>query len=159
MVTHDRTEAYRLCDRLAVTDAGKVVALKDTKALFSDPESRQVALITGCKNIADARKIGAYEVDVPEWGVRLSTALPLWEGLCAVGVQAHYFHPDIMHNRFPVRFKGEMEEPFEHAFQFRYENQSPGSPDIWWRVPKTGSSVQLPAELGVGPASVMPLYC
>ncbi|MCL2165179.1 MAG: ATP-binding cassette domain-containing protein [Oscillospiraceae bacterium] len=158
MVTHDRTEAYRMCDRIALTDAGKVIALKNPKALFSDPGSRQAALLTGCKNVADARKTGDFEIEAPEWGVRLSTAQPVGENLCAVGVRAHYYNPEITDNFFPVCFTDQTEEPFEHIYQFRYKNQSPESPDIWWRVPKSGAQILLPAGLGVDPANVMPLY-
>ena len=37
LVTHSRDEAYHLCSRIAVMEAGRLLALKDTKALFADP--------------------------------------------------------------------------------------------------------------------------
>ena len=158
MVTHDRTEAYRMCDSLALVDAGRVIAVKNTKLLFAEPESRRAALLTGCKNVVSAKKTGEYEIEVPEWGIRLHTFVPVRDELCAVGVRAHYLSPEITDNSFPVCFTGEIEEPFEHIFQFRYENQSPDSPDIWWRVSKSENRVQLPVRLGVDPVNVMPLY-
>lgn len=158
MVTHSRDEAYLLCDRIALIDGGRLLALKDSKELFDDPESRQAALLTGCKNVIDARKSAEYEVEVPAWGVRLATARPVRDGLCAIGIRAHYYSGATMQNRYPVRFVGELEEPFEYILQFRYENQNDDSPDVWWRLPKGDRGPEDPAMLGVAPADVLPLY-
>ena len=74
MVTHSRDEAYHLCSRLCVMDEGRVLRSGGTKEVFADPGSEPAARLTGCKNIARAVKSGAYEVDVPAWGVRLTAA-------------------------------------------------------------------------------------
>ena len=158
MVTHSRDEAYRLSERIALIDGGRIIALGGTKALFADPGSRQAALLTGCKNVVDARKTGEFEVEVPSWGVRLTTAKPIGDNLCAIGIRAHYFNPKTAQNCFPVRFTGEMEEPFEYILQFRYETQDDACPDIWWRTPKYRKGDRGPGELGIAPANVLPLY-
>lgn len=158
LVTHNRDEAYRLCKKIALIDGGRNLALKDTKELFANPESRQAAFLTGCKNVEDAKKTGEYEVEVPAWGVRLATALPVRDGLCAVAIRAHYFNAKTEQNRYPVCFTNEMEEPFEYTLQFRYEGQADDSPDIWWRIPKDKKSNQQPAMLGIAPVNVLPLY-
>jgi molybdate transport system ATP-binding protein len=157
IVTHSRDEAYRLCDRIALIDDGSILSHKGTKELFSDPESRQAALMTGVKNIVDAKKIGEHELIIPSWGITLTTALPLRDGLCAVAIRAHYFNSKTSHNRYPVRFTGQMDEPFEYILQFRYENQDERSPDIWWRLPKDRMPKE-PYELGIAPQNVLPLY-
>ena len=69
MVTHSRGEAYRMCRRIALIDGGGIIAYDDTKEIFADPGSIQAAIITGCKNIVEARKSGEYEAEVPKWGV------------------------------------------------------------------------------------------
>lgn len=158
MVTHSRNEAYRLCEEIALIDGGEIIVLKDTKGLFADPESRQAAFLTGCKNVAVARKTGEYEVGVPEWGVRLATARPVRDDLCAIGVRAHYFNPKTGKNRYQVHFTGSIEEPFEYILQFRYEHQAEDSPDIWWRIPKDKKGDRNPNELGVAPVNILPLY-
>ncbi len=158
MVTHDRNEAYNMSRDIAVMDRGRILALKPTKALFADPGSVQAAVITGCKNIAKARKLEGFLVEVPEWGIRLETKQSVKEGLCAVGLRAHYFSPTSQHNRFPVRFTEEMEEPFETIIQFRYEGQSPDSPPVWWRLTKDRKPAQFPEELGISPANILLLY-
>lgn len=158
MVTHSRNEAYLLCDHIALIDSGRVLAMKGTKDLFDDPESRQAALLTGCRNVVDARKTGEYEAAVPAWGVRLETAKPLRDGLCAIGIRSHFFDAETGTNRYPVRFTGEMEEPFEYILQFRYETQDGDSPDVSCRLPKDKKGAGSTALLGVDPVNVLPLY-
>ena len=158
MVTHDRTEAYNMAARIAVMDKGSFLALRPTKELFADPGSVQAAVITGCKNIAAARRIGEHTVEVPEWGIRLETKQRVGEGLCAVGIRAHYFNASAQQNRFPVRFVEEMEEPFETTLQFRFAAQRDDSPAIWWRLAKDKRPAEFPQELGVAPANILLLY-
>jgi molybdate transport system ATP-binding protein len=158
MVTHNRNEAYNLCGTIALMDTGTILSLKPAKELFANPESVAGAVITGCKNICAAKKAGEHEVEVPGWGIRLATALPLYDSLCAVGIRAHHFNPEICRNRFPVRFMNEMEEAFEYVMQFRYENQVDDTQDILWRFPKEKKSVAIPTNLGVEPENVLPLY-
>ena len=158
MVTHDRTEAYNMCSRIAVLHEGRLLKMKPTKALFADPGSVPAAILTGCKNIAAARRIDEHTVEVPEWGVRLETKQRVQEGLCAVGVRAHYFNASAQQNRFPVRFVEEMEEPFETTLQFRFAGQTPDSPAIWWRLAKDRRPAEFPQELGVAPANILLLY-
>ena len=158
MVTHDRNEAYNMSREIAVMDAGRLLTIKPTKALFADPGSVQAAILTGCKNIAKAVRVGEHAVEVPEWGVLLETKDPVREGLCAVGVRAHYFNPSAMQNRNPVRFVEEMEEPFETILHFRFEHQSEDSPAVWWRLAKEKRPQIFPAELGVAAANILLLY-
>lgn len=158
MVTHSREEAYNMSRAIAVMDNGRLLTMKPTKELFADPGSVQAAVITGCKNIFPARKCGDFEVELPALGIRLKTARPVEDGLAAVGIRAHYFHPSAPHNRYPVRFVEEMEEPFETILQFRYAGQDPSSPPVWWRIPKDKRPAAFPQELGVAPANVLLLY-
>lgn len=158
MVTHDRDEAFRMCDRLGVMEDGRILAVKDTRALFTDPGTRAAAVLTGCKNIAEAQKAGEREVFVPAWNVRLTTEKPVGDDVRAVGIRAHYFRPDIAANRFPVRFLREMEEPFAWVSEFRYENQPPDGPVLWWRYDKAQRPPVPPTALGVAPEDVLLLY-
>ena len=155
LVTHSRDEAYHLADRIAVMDEGKILIIKETKALFANPESRAAAMITGCKNIAPCVRIGDHEVEVPSWGVRLQTAQPVGDDVRYVGIRAHYFNPKAPSNRYPVRITGTKEEPLETILRFRYLNQDADSPDLWWRVPKDRLGAELPEALGVAPANVL----
>ena len=158
MVTHSREEAYNMSSRIAVMDSGRLLGMKDTKELFTDPGSVPAAILTGCKNIAKAKKISDHEVEVPEWGIRLQTAQEVGDDLCAVGIRAHYFNTTTRQNRFPVRYVEEMEEPFETILQFRYAGQEAESPAVWWRIGKDKRPQQFPEELGIAPANILLLY-
>ena len=158
LVTHSRDEAYNMCSRIAIMDDGKLLTVKPTKALFADPGSVAAAILTGYKNVAAARKIGPYEVEVPDWGVRFQTAQEVKDGLKAIGIRAHYFSPATKHNRFQVQYVEEMEEPFELIIQFRTALQTPDSPPIWWRLPKDKRPQSFPEEMGINPVNILLLY-
>lgn len=157
MVTHSRDEAYRMCDSIAVMTDGYLHPPEETKRLFAAPRTVAAAVLTGCKNIAPARKIDEAHLLVPEWGVTLETALNVPDEVTHVGIRAHYFGPKVSQNRFPVAFSGDMEEPFEWVLEFRYAAQSPDSKAIWWRIPKEKRPLPLPGALGIAPINVLPL--
>ena len=158
LVTHSRDEAYHLCSRLCVMDGGRILRAGGTKEVFADPGSEPAARLTGCKNIARAVKADEYEVDVPEWGIRLTAAKPVPDDIRAVGLRAHYFHPRAAANRFAVRLDSELEEPFEWILLFRYEGQDDASPALWWRMPKDKKPSAMPEALGIAPENVLLLH-
>ena len=155
LVTHSRDEAYHMCGRLAILDEGQLLRCGATKGVFADPGSRAAARLTGCKNIAAARRTGPNTVWVEDWGIQFTTARPVPENLCAIGIRAHYFHPKAPANRFDVEYTGQIEEPFEWIIQMRTPNQTPGTPDIWWRMAKDKRPNPLPAQLGVAPENIL----
>jgi len=158
VVTHSRDEAYHMCRSIALINSGRIIAHNGTKQLFADPGSREAALLTGCKNIIAAEKAGDRLVNVPEWGVRFTSSQPVRDGLCAIGIRAHYFGTEISQNRFPVQICEEIESPFEYNMQFRFEGQTASSQNIWWLLTKEKKTVHAPQELGVAPESIMLLY-
>ena len=156
LVTHSRDEAYHMCGRLAILDEGQVLRCGATKEVFADPGSRAAARLTGCKNIAAARRTGPNTVLVEDWdGLEFTTARPVPEELCAIGIRAHYFHPKAPANRFDVEYTGQIEEPFEWIIQMRAVNQTPGTPDIWWRMTKDKRPNPLPGQLGIAPENIL----
>jgi molybdate transport system ATP-binding protein len=158
MVTHDRDEVFRMCGKIGVMNQGKMMAVKQTKELFADPGTKEAAIITGCKNIVDAKKTGDYRVYVPAWNIQLETAKPVRDDLVGIGIRAHFFSPEIPVNTFPVQFGREMEEPFEWVSEFRFEGQAIDAPPLWWRYPKEKRLQEPPSRLGVSPADILLLY-
>ncbi len=70
-VTHDMSEVYSLSDRIAVLNEGCVDTYDFKKEVFTRPMTLAAAKITGCKNLAAARKKTDQSVDVPSWGITL----------------------------------------------------------------------------------------
>lgn len=155
LVSHSRDEVYRLCGRLSLVEKGKILETGNTKQVFARPQSRSGAILTGCKNIAGAKKVGEYQVEVPEWGICLGTAEPVPDEIRAVGIRAHYFHPRGRENVYPVKFSRVMEEPFENTVMFRYADQPEGTKDLWWRLPKERWKGEMPEKLGISPKNVL----
>ena len=51
LVTHDRGEAYRLCETVCVLDGGKSTERTTVRELMAEPRTVGAALISGCKTI------------------------------------------------------------------------------------------------------------
>lgn len=131
MVTHSRDEVYRFCRQIHVLDQGRVVASGLTRDVFRDPVSIAAARLTGCKNIVPINRIGAHEIEVPEWKLRLRLEREVPEWVRAVGIRAHYLRPAERmeaYNVIECRWNRVLEDPFEVT----------GILDngIWWKISK-----------------------
>lgn len=157
-VTHSRDEVYDLCEYTAVMDQGALVTLGKTKEIFDNPKTKVGAVLTGCKNIVAARKAGENLVHVPAWGVVLQTAKKVEDGLCGIGIRAHYFDPAQMQNAYPIQIAEEIEEPFDWIIKFRYHEQMSRSDLIWWRISKSERREKNPQTIGIAPEDILLLY-
>lgn len=70
-VSHNRDEAYRLCDRVAVMENGRIEVNKPKNDLFRAPETQAGARLIGCENIAPAALTDGV-LSIPAWGLRLA---------------------------------------------------------------------------------------
>ena len=141
MVTHDRDEAYQLCDTLLLLSRGQVIAAGKTKELFQDPGSVEAARLTGCKNISRIEKIDDHRVRALDWdNLELSTEKTVTEDVTSIGIRAHDFEPLAgeeakarkaagEENLIPVVDPSISEMPFEW-----YITLSNG---LWWKKEKT----------------------
>jgi molybdate transport system ATP-binding protein len=88
MVTHDFSEAFRLCENVSVLDGGLVRVSGEKWALYGSPGALAAARMTGCRNIARAEKLGPGRVRSLEWGIELVSSLPVPDDIRYVGVHA-----------------------------------------------------------------------
>ena len=158
MVTHSRDEAYTMCSKLMIMDQGRLCRVGKTKEVFADPKTVPAAIITGCKNIYPAKKAGETTVEVPDLGVVFETGREVRDDVTAIGIRAHYFNSKTNVNLLPVVFDEEVESPFEWTVKFRYRDQTPMSPPVWWRLGKDKKPQQFPEFLGIAPANVLLFY-
>ncbi len=59
LVTHDRSEALALADRIAVLDCGRIIAVGEPRSLYRDPADRRAATSIGEANLLAAAFDGA----------------------------------------------------------------------------------------------------
>ena len=94
MVTHDRDEAYQLCDNLLLMDRGCVLAAGRTRDIFQNPVTCRAARLTGCKNISRIERLGERRIRAVDWdGLELATDRPVGDDITGVGIRAHDFEP------------------------------------------------------------------
>jgi molybdate transport system ATP-binding protein len=117
-VSHSRDEVFRIGDRIAVYDHGKIETLKERKALFSAPETYNAARLTGCRNFSNA-VVKEDHIFATDWKMEL--VIPnAGEGNC-VGIRAHdlCLAESAGENVFPYEIVQIQEEPFSFVLQVR----------------------------------------
>jgi len=119
-VSHNRDEVYRLCDRIAVMNEGKIETIGAKTEIFDIPKTLTAAMMTGCKNISQAEKSGEYRVVATNWGIEFTTTRPVPNGVKYVGVRAHHFQRtheiEGRENVFSCHVHKVIDEPFERVF-------------------------------------------
>ena len=88
-VSHNLEEAYRVCQRLLVLSAGRVVAEGPKQAIFDHPGTLAVAQLTGCKNLSTLQRQGDHALAALDWGCTLQTLEPVLPTHSHVGIRAH----------------------------------------------------------------------
>lgn len=117
-VTHDISEAYRICDKIIVYDKGNALECKDKNLLFKYPSNLAEATITGCKNISSAKKLDSNTILATDWNLKLKVKGIVPSSVNYIGIRAHY----IKHfsekteaiNTFPFKVNNIIENPFDY---------------------------------------------
>lgn len=68
LVSHNRDEVYRLCNRASIINNGKNEPVRDKHDLYASPRTYNEALLTGCKNILPV-EIHYNSVLIPSLGL------------------------------------------------------------------------------------------
>lgn len=163
LVTHDRDEAYQLCDQLLLMDQGRLIESGETKKLFEGPKTVTGARLTGCKNISRIKRISGHKVCALDWdNIELSTEQLVTDDITHIGIRAHDFYPVnewefSMEQRRGINSVFHVEEPVVTELPFEwYITIRQG---IWWKCQKDirqhEAGSRIPYGLGVRPASVM----
>ena len=126
LVSHDRGEAYRMSDKIAVMGNGIVESTGTKEEIFSSPKTLAAALITGCKNISKAERLEDNLVKALDWGITLKTKKPVPLNAKFIAIRAHHFQmADLAlaskeDNVFPYTIHRIIEEPFEKIIEFSF---------------------------------------
>jgi molybdate transport system permease protein len=120
-VTHDRNEAFRMCEELAVLSDGRVDAAGPRDRLFSDPGTLAAARVTGCRNIARMRPVDPDHIRIDEWGAILRVAAQAHDATFA-GIRAHHVaitNGPAGQNTFACEIGPIVDSPFERTVYLR----------------------------------------
>ncbi len=90
LVSHDRSEVYRLANRIAVMSRGNIEAVDTKKQLFRNPQTLAATLLTGCKNVSAAHVEADGHILAEEWGISLAVSENVPEKICYIGLRAHF---------------------------------------------------------------------
>ncbi len=157
LVTHDRDEAYLLCDHIAIMDGGKILTVGETREVFRNPVTAAAARLTGCKNVISARKVGEYTVFVPEWGGMLTVSQPVPAELTAIGIRAHDLLPVGAPGENTIELTGGMLT--EYPFEWNALLRTPSGGTVHWKAAKShidgGGAPPLPQFLYIPPERVL----
>lgn len=133
LVSHDRDEVYRLSDKVAVMGQGKIDVFGEKKAVFAQPETKNAAILTGCKNISPIKKLGEHRFYAADWGLELTCAQDIGDRAYA-GLRMHHLSltPGENFHRFQVL--RELENPFSFTIFLKPEGMD--VPGLAWETEK-----------------------
>lgn len=70
-ISHNRYEVYKYCKYAAVMSLGSVKEYNEIQKLFTDCKTVSAAQLTGCRNIAAARRLSEEEIEVADWQLKV----------------------------------------------------------------------------------------
>lgn len=130
-VSHDRDEVYRMSDQVAVMGKGKIDAYGEKKQVFSQPNTKNAAILTGCKNISPIEKLDDHRFYARDWGLELESLRPV-EDQNFAGLRMHHLTPAEGGHLFEVIRT--LENPFSFTVFLRPEGKD--VPGLAWETDK-----------------------
>lgn len=155
IVSHDRDEIYKLCDRTMIMDNGVNLICEETKELFDQPRHMLAARLTGCKNISRAERRGNNTVYAADWGIELKVHCEIPQKLAYIGIRAHDFLPaspsKSQENLIRVLPGEKTQAPFEWILLFQNADNPQGS--MW--IKRERGDRQIPEFVQVKPEKIL----
>ena len=177
LVTHDRDEAYQLCDYLLLMHEGQIIGEGPVKEVFSKPQTVEAARLTGCKNISRIRSLGPHLVCAEDWGnLQLTVAEEVSPEITHIGIRAHDLFPvsGTIPSSAEIPFSGKTPSPDLSSSNGSVNLIPVGEPvltelpfewyivlrnGLWWKIPKDMHSHDfqggIPSALSVDPSAIM----
>ena len=161
LVTHDRDEAYQLCDRLILMDRGKIIGQGKTRDLFQNPGTVQAASITGCKNIARIRRINGHRVFALDWNVELEVEREVDDSVTHIGVRAHDLIPLSSADEIGEKYENVVDMGKATVCEMPFEWYVTLENGLWWKLGKQAGeythALTLPKAVRIPREVVLPL--
>lgn len=128
MVSHSQDEVYRLSQRVAVMAAGHVESIGPKKEIFTQPQTRNAAILTGCRNISKVQPLAGNRLLAQDWGIELAG---LANGCDFIGIRAQDIVPGDGENSVACQVTAEIENPFSVTVMLRPCGAENTVPLIW----------------------------
>ncbi len=136
-VSHNRDEAFRITEKIAIMNRGCIDVFGEKKAVFAKPLTKNAAKLTGCKNVADIEAdapnapadhstsatgrqqggTGNYvyrRAYVPDWGIHINIPATN-DDVTAVGIRMHDILPGHGENELTLAVTEVVENPFSYT--------------------------------------------
>ena len=88
LVSHDPNESFRLSDKIAVMDRGRISEMNSKQEIFKNPRTAASAILTGCKNISAAKKISENQIYAEDWKIALTLNKKIPDDLKFIGIRS-----------------------------------------------------------------------
>lgn len=145
-VTHDISEAYRVCDYIMVYEDGKSLEKREKKALFKRPNSLSEAILTGCKNISKAKRTGTYSIYAEDWGHEFQVNEEVPANINHICIRAHDIElssdDSTSINTFSYKIDNIIENPFEFTLIMKDKDRYDSTP-IEYKLEKKNMNFSL----------------
>ena len=155
LVSHDRGEVYRLADKAAVINQGKMETPQNTKDLFHNPQTLAATLLTGCKNISRAHRIDDRHIYALDWDLPLKTVAEPSSQIKYTAIRAHFLtaqEKTAGENVFPMEVVRVIEDTFSYIVMVRPQGKAVKplrwelDKQQWQQLKKTTLYLYLPPE-------------
>lgn len=90
MVSHNLEEIYRICPNILVISAGKVLSWGSKQQVFQQPQTYEVARLTGCKNFSPIAILSPNQVRALDWDCTLILPQGIPTTAKQIGIRAHH---------------------------------------------------------------------
>lgn len=116
-VSHNIDEVYRISDKVAVLQAGKIISLDKKEEIFNNPKNLHTARLAGCSNISRAKKISEGKIYAIDWDMELLSSKPIDNKIKYIGIYGNNIEicPDTSSNN---TYEVEIIERYENAFTY-----------------------------------------
>lgn len=137
LVSHNRDEAFRLSDSLAVFHNGHVDICGSKYEVFNHPGTRNAAVLTGCKNISRLERISQGKIFASDWGIALECH-DVPDDAEYTGIRMHSItHESGINNCFDCKVTQVTENPFSFTVMLIPKSAGECTNPIGWEVSKT----------------------
>lgn len=151
LVSHNRDEVFRLTDKIAVVSDGHVETIGDKHEVFREPQTKNAAILTGCKNVSPIKRLDEHHLLATDWNMTLELdQIP--EDVFYVGIRMKYIRGygqeeiadhDLSYNDkkldgdniFKCRVVEVIENPFSYTVML-VNADDPGRTPIGWEMLK-----------------------